>query len=430
ASSAALGVAIIGVAIMMWPQTAFKRLALACELWERPGMRVVVFGGAGDVGSRAVEDLTQSDDVELVTIADSNEDAAKALARRVGSGRNQVRVVPVDARVHDELVAAMKGHDVAASALGPFFMFEAPLVRAAIEAGVDYASVCDDWSAAEKVLDDFDEAAKVSGRTILTGLGASPGITNVGVRYFANRLDRVRRVDVSVYQPLNAGGGEAVFRHMLFIMSGEVAVWRDGRAMRVPACSEERTVEFPRFGPLKVWNMGHAEPVTVPRFFPDIEAVNFYMGYGKGSRLFVAPARLGLFANKAVTEATVKLIGRIERLAPDSAPAPGAVRLDVMGEKDGAEVHHMACGIGEMRATTGLSLSIGTQMLARGQTTSVGGGVFGPEACLDPEAFLASLQEKGIEAYEDLAMSRPLGATQSTHGAPTNNSRGASVRNP
>jgi saccharopine dehydrogenase-like NADP-dependent oxidoreductase len=393
-------------------------------------MRVVVFGGAGDVGSRAVEDLARSDDVELVTIADRNEEAAKALARRVGSGRNQVRAVPVDARVHDELVAAMKGHDVAASALGPFFMFEEPLVRAAIEAGVDYASVCDDWSAAERVLDDFDDAAKASGRTILTGLGASPGITNVGVRYFANRLDRVRRVDVSVYQPLNAGGGEAVFRHMLFIMSGEVAVWRDGRAMRVPACSEERTVEFPRFGPLKVWNMGHAEPVTVPRFFPGIEAVNFYMGYGKGSRLFVAPARLGLFTNKAVTEATVNLIGKIERLAPDSAPAPGAVRLDVMGEKDGAEVHHMACGIGEMRATTGLSLSIGTQMLARGQTTSVGGGVFGPEACLDPEAFLASLQEKGIQAYEDLAMSRPLGATQSSHGAPTDRSRGASVRNP
>jgi saccharopine dehydrogenase-like NADP-dependent oxidoreductase len=303
----------------------------------------------------------------------------------------------------------MQGHDVAASALGPFFMFEAPLVRAAIEAGVDYASVCDDWSAAQQVLDDFNQPAKASSRTILTGLGASPGITNVGVRYFANRLDRVRRVDVSVYQPLNAGGGEAVFRHMLFIMSGEVAVWRNGRAARVPACSEERTVEFPRFGRLRVWNMGHAEPVTVPRFFPDIEEVNFYMGYGKGSRLFVVPARLGLLGNRTVTEATVGLISAIERLAPESAPAPGAVRLDVWGDKNGAEVHHMACGTGEMRATTGLSLSIGTQMLGRGQVTSTGGGVFAPEACLDPEAFLSALREKGIEAYEDLAMSRPLG---------------------
>lgn len=370
-------------------------------------MRIVVFGGAGDVGSRAVEDLAQSQGVELVTIADANEAAAKTLAQRLAGGRVRVEVVRVDARVHDELVAAMRGHDVAASALGPFFMFEPPLVHAAIDAGVDYASVCDDWSAAKTVLDDFDEAAKASGRTVLTGLGASPGITNVGVRYFANRLDRLRRVDVSVYQPLNAGGGEAVFRHMLFIMTGEVAAWRDGRSVRLPACSEERTVEFPRFGALRVWNMGHAEPVTVPRFFPDVEEVNFFMGYGKGSHLFVVPARLGLFARKAVTEATVALIGAIERLAPESAPAPGAIRLDVWGDKGGVEAHHMACGVGEMRATTGLSLSVGAQMLARGQITSRG-GVFAPEACLEPETFIAALREKGIQAYEDLAMTRPL----------------------
>jgi saccharopine dehydrogenase-like NADP-dependent oxidoreductase len=354
-----------------------------------------------------VEDLAQSPGIELVTIADYNEDAAKAIAQRLAGGRARIEVVRLDARVHDELVAAMRGHDVAASALGPFFMFEAPLVRAAIDAGVDYASVCDDWSAAKTVLDDFDEAARARGRTILTGLGASPGITNVGVRYFAKRLDQLRRVDVSVYQPLNAGGGEAVFRHMLFIMTGEVAAWRDGRSIRLPACSEERTVEFPRFGALRVWNMGHAEPVTVPRFFPHVKEVNFFMGYGKGSHLFVIPARRGLFAKKPVTEATVGIIRAIERVVPQSAPAPGAIRLDVWGDKDGVEAHHMACGVGEMRATTGLSLSVGTQMLARGQITSRG-GVFAPEACLDPETFIAALKEKGIQAYEDLAMTRPL----------------------
>jgi hypothetical protein len=33
---------------------------------------------------------------------------------------------------------------VAASALGPFYRFETEFVGAAIEAGVDYTSVCDD----------------------------------------------------------------------------------------------------------------------------------------------------------------------------------------------------------------------------------------------------------------------------------------------
>ncbi|GEM_PF-3400524 len=30
----------------------------------------------------------------------------------------------------------------------------------------------------------------------------------------------------------------------------------------VPACSEERVIEFPRFGKKKLWNMGHSEPLT------------------------------------------------------------------------------------------------------------------------------------------------------------------------
>jgi saccharopine dehydrogenase-like NADP-dependent oxidoreductase len=372
-------------------------------------MRIVVFGGAGDMGSQTVEDLARSDGVEHVTIADINTDAANALATKVSGGSATVEVARVDARNHDDLVAAMKGHTVAASALGPFYLFEAPLIRAAIDAGVDYASICDDYSAAEQVLDELDEPAKAAGRTILTGLGASPGITNVGVRYFANRLDRVRRVDVSVYQPLDAGGGPAVIRHMLHIMTGKVAVWRNGRAMKIPACSEKHSVEFPQFGSLDVWNMGHAEPVTVPRFMPDIDEVNFFMGYGKGAQLFVTPARLGLFANQTISEAVVSLGKAIERYTPDRPPGPGAVRMDVWGEKDGAEIHHMACGIGEMRATTGLSLSVGTQMLGRGENTNERGGVFAPEACLDPDPFITAMREKGIAAFEDLAMTKPLG---------------------
>ncbi len=377
-------------------------------------MRIVVFGGAGDMGSQTVEDLAKSDGVERVTIADRNVRAATELAARVGRGGAEVAVAPVDARSHGDLVRAMKGHDVAASALGPFYRFEAPLVRAAIEAGVDYASVCDDYSAAEQVMDEYDGAAREAGRTILTGLGASPGITNVGVRYFADRMDRLRRVRISVYQPLDAGGGEAVLRHMLFIMTGDVAVWRSGRAMRVRACSEERTVEFPRFGEIALWNMGHAEPVTVPRFFPDLEEVSFYMGYGKGARLFVEPARRGLFARPRVADAAVRVLGAVERLLPRGPASPGAIRVDVWGDAGGAEVHRMACGIGEMRPATGLSLSVGTQMLALGQTTRRG-GVLAPEACLDPDAFLDAMRHKGIEAYEDLAMTRPLGTAPADH---------------
>ena len=373
-------------------------------------MQIIVLGGAGDMGSRAVEDLATTEGVRRVTIADRNVPAAEEVAARlipIGQGA-EVDVRRIDANDHDGLVQAMRGYDVAASAVGPFHLFEAKLVRAAVEAGVDYASICDEWEAAGAVIDQFDGAAREKGVTVITGLGTSPGLSNVAVRYHAQQLDRVRRADVYVYQPLNAGGGEAVVRHMFHIIVGQVVAWRGERRVMVPACSEERVVEFPRFGPIKVWNMGHSEPETVPRFIPGIEEVNFLMGFGSGSGLFIRPARWGLFANRRIRDGVARIVGWFERATAAEEPDVGAVRIDVWGEVGGEEVHRIACGIGQMREATGLSLAAGTLMLARGELLTEEGGVYAPEACLDPQKFIADLSAKGVEAYEDLAMTRRI----------------------
>jgi saccharopine dehydrogenase-like NADP-dependent oxidoreductase len=372
-------------------------------------MKIIVLGGAGDMGSRAVEDLVTTQGVERVTIADRNVSAAHQVVARVGGQGAKIDYRPVDANNHHELVEAIRDYDVAASALGPYYLFETKLVRAAIEAGIDYASVCDEWEAAGATIDQFDRQAREKGVTIITGLGTSPGLSNLAVRYFAQQFERTLRADVCVYQPLNAGGGEAVVRHMLHIISGQVVVWLQGRRVMVPACSEERVIEFPRFGRIKVWNMGHSEPETIPRFIPGIKEVNFLMGFGRGSSLFIRPARLGLFTSTRVRNGVARLVSLVERMSSTGEPGTGAVRVDVWGEVDGHQVHRIGCGIGQMREATGLSLSIGTLMLAQGELTAQGGGVYAPEACLDPQQFIATLSAKGINAYQDLAMTRPLG---------------------
>ncbi len=370
-------------------------------------MKVIVLGGAGDMGSRAVEDLAVSEGVTQVTIADRNVEIARQMAGRLEGKGAKVDVKSVNANDHAGLVEAIRGYDVAASALGPFFKFEAKLVRAAIEAGVDYCSICDDWDAAESVIDAFHEEANKKDVTVITGLGASPGFTNVAVRYAAQEMDKTNRADISVFLPMECGGGPANIKHMMHIITGDTVVWRDGKRKMIKALSEERMVKFPKFGELKTWNMGHSEPATISRFIPGIKEVNYFAGTSPGAGIFIKPVKWGLLNNRRIADFMARIIAFIERKF-GGEPEWGAVRIEVWGEKDGKEVYRMLCGIGQMRENTGLSLSIGAQMLARKQILTKEGGVYAPEASIEPRTFLTRIKAMGIEAFEDIEMTKPV----------------------
>ena len=113
-------------------------------------MKIIVLGGAGDMARRAVRELAAEPDVTAVTVADRNLAAADRVASELG---DKVTPVWVDADDHDALVAAIEGHDAAASGIGPFYLYEAKVATAAIEAGVPYVSLCDDYDAAQAVLE-------------------------------------------------------------------------------------------------------------------------------------------------------------------------------------------------------------------------------------------------------------------------------------
>lgn len=371
-------------------------------------MRVIVLGGAGDMGSMAVRDLAQTPGVGEVTVADMNTQAAEALRQRLEGAPAKVTPRALNAMHYEELVQAIEGHDAVASALGPFYKFESLLLRAAIDARVPYASLCDDWSACERALDQLDAPAREAGVTAITGLGASPGMTNLLAVRLARDFSEVRRVDVNVYQPWNAGGGEAVLRHLCFIVSGEVAGFRKGKSLRMQACRESHRVHMPHYGHRNLYNLGHPEPVSLPRHFKDLESCNFFMGFGQGMGFFAWLARQGLFQNEGQVDAMLKILGPIERWMARKPPEPSAIRIDVKGTRKGKDLHLMACGMAPMREATGISLSVGTLMLARGEVIVREGGVYAPESCLDPDRFMEAMRDKGMQAYTDIEMTRVL----------------------
>ena len=367
-------------------------------------MRFVVFGGAGDMGRRAARELAVTPGVERVTLADRNRAAAEAVRDRLAADpavRCRIEAVAVDALDAGAAAALMRQHDVAVGAAGPFYLLEEPLARAALAARRPYVSLCDDHDAARRVLA-LDEEARAAGVTILTGLGWTPGLSNLCVRHAAGRLDRVEAAHIAWAGSSADSEGWAVVLHTMHIFSGRVTTYAAGRWQEVPAGSEPERVAFPApLGTVTVFHVGHPEPVTLPRFLPGLREVRLKGGLTEPllNRLAVLFGRLGITAShrrrQRLAAVLKPLLPLLERLGPPPVPASG-LTVRVRGTRERRPVEWTYAATGPMAALTAVPLALGALWLAQGRAGAP--GVLAPEAegGPEPEAFFRQLERRGV----------------------------------
>lgn len=363
-------------------------------------MKIVVLGGAGDMASRAVRELASEPKVASVTVADCNLPSAERLAADLG---DKVKAVQVDANDHDDLVNTIRGHDAAASGIGPFYRYEVKTARAAIEAGVPYTSLCDDYDATQDVLE-LDEAAKAAGVTVLTGLGWTPGLSNILALKGAGQFDLVDEINVAWGSSASDSEGYAVILHTMHIFTGRVPSFHKGRLVNLPAGTGKEVILFPPpVGRVNCYHLGHPEPVTLPRYLPSVRTVTLKGGLSEQplNDLAIWLGRLRLTDTSAkkdvlgqIIKATLPLLSKL-----GEADVPySAVRVDVGGWTEGVYRQVSYGAAAHMDDLTGLPLAIGALMLARGDIHVP--GVIAPEACLEPDPFLAELDRRGITIHD------------------------------
>lgn len=365
-------------------------------------MRVLVLGGTGDMGRRAAVDLYQAHDVDQLTVAGRSLARCEALAAQLGS---KAKPVAIHVQDHAQLVKLMSEHDVVAGAVGPYYLVEVPIAKAAIEAGVPYVSICDDYDAAHDVLQ-LDAEAKRRGVTVLTGAGWTPGITNILVKKAASLLDEADAAHVSWAASASDSSGYAVLFHMLHILTGKVPSYAGGRRVEVPAGSGTIAVDFGSpMGRVKVYHVGHPEPVTLPHFMPQLKTVTLRGGLSEGylNTLGRFVARIGLTRTHRRRERLVRLLsasmGVLKRLGAMDKPVSG-LHVQVNGTKDGRPTSVTYVASGPMADLTALPLSIAALMIGRGEISQP--GVLAPEAPggPDPDRFLAELEKRGVRVQE------------------------------
>lgn len=354
-------------------------------------MKIVVLGGCGDMGSFVVRDIMAHSDAEVV-IADYRLDAAKKLAEELGP-RASARFV--DATKEDSLVEVMRGADAAVGCIGPFYKFAAPMTRAAVKAGVNYVDICDDYGPIPEVLG-LDAEARRVGVTAITGLGWTPGITNLMARDGASRLDEVDAIHVAWAGGAADSQGLAVIKHVFYAVTGEVPTYMDGDWKNIPASSGAEVVEFPApLGRIRVFHCGHPEPLTIPRYIrAKTVTLKGALTPDWNNKLVDVFNALRLINTPRKIDRVAKVIHAIEGIfRAGGVPFSGA-RVDVIGRKDGQERRYTYTTVDKMGRLTGIPAAIGAVMLAQ---RTLPAGVFAPEGCLEPEPFFAELAKRNVK---------------------------------
>ena len=379
--------------------------------------KIVSLGGAGHIGASGVRELVKRYPEMHTIIADYNLDAAQALAQEVGPSAS---AVAVDARDFNSLVKTLEGADAAINYVGPYYIFGEPIVKAAIAARVPMVDVCDDGDAIVKMLE-HDEAARAAGVPVVVGLGATPGITNLMALEGASKLDRVDDIHTAwawtAIDPKMTG--RAIIDHFFHAISGNIRTFRDGQWVEIPAMSVARTMEFSHpIGLFEVREVGHPEPVTIPRYLKGVKNVTNNGGVWPQNFAEVAMflktiglpdlTEMDVNGHKvrardvataivlALPAIATDLVETMIQVTVDKYGEFGvqgvALRVDVTGEKNGKPAQYSyRCCSPEADVLTALPAVLGAAMLVNGQIKNP--GVCAPEGIVDSKVFFELLKK-------------------------------------
>jgi lysine 6-dehydrogenase len=362
-------------------------------------MKFLVLGGAGDMARDVLDELQKEKSVMSVTIADLNLEKAEQEAARRDSRFSAKRI---DAGVHAQVVDMMRQHDIVLGYAGPFYYFEKPLTKAALEAGKPYVSIADDYEAYLDVIT-LDEEARGKGVHILTGWGNSPGITQALARKGYNSMEDPKRINIHWAAGSNEAAGPANLTHLFNIFHGTTLQTIRGQEVKVPTGGGRKVVRFPfPMGDLPVFYTGHAESVSIPRNLKGLTEVTLHGGVQPSyiPLLIILLDKTGLFNTHERRKKAAGFFYKIESIFGAGGLDKSVGRVDVYGNHKGKTAHRTYTYIGHIGQITSIPCAVASLWEVGGKFKDIPGGVYSPEKLLaDPDPFLAEIMHRGVEIF-------------------------------
>lgn len=375
--------------------------------------------GAGKMGVVLAKDLIASDPDCAVTLLDVDFEKLRQASEFIGDKR----LLPLQRDVEDEnqRLEVMEGKDVALCAL----LHEHSLMSldAAVAKGIHYIDLVGE-APLERM--EYDSKAKEMGVTVISGLGVSPGITNVCVGRAVHLLDEaedgvvgVGGVPVEPNPPLNYRIVYAV-ESLLGLYEREVLILEDGKIKRVAPLTGAERIQFPApFGEMEWFYTDGLSSMTYTmqgKIKNLAEKTIRHREHVKGVETLKA---CGLLSWEPVEVEGQKVVPRrlLEVLLDERMKLGGEkdatlLRIKVSGKKEGKGVSHVFEMVDyfdterqytSMGKTTSFPASIGAQMIMSGEISQR--GVVFPEDVFDGDLydpFMDGLAARGVTVSHEV----------------------------
>lgn len=392
---------------------------------------ILVLGGAGAMASGTVRDLIaphSSTAIGTITVADTAADRAERLVRELADPRLRALALNVDDA--DLLHAALSKHDLCINAVPTFagkqmLIFDACL--AARTTYVDYGGM-GVFTVKQK---QHHAARQSAGVTAVLGLGADPGISNMLCKAVAEQLDDIDRINL--FWAATLVGDEnpvLVPPYSISTILGEYAnpsmQFLDGELREVPPQSGKEVLVLPEpWGRTEFMHTQHSEPLTVPfadgirdkgireftwKLHLPAREHEAWVGLVKaGFGAFDLPLDIG---GARITPAAFLEALVARNLATNGHRIPKQqgheLHLAIGRGRRGGRLTTINCAVmghphpsfdGYIDAGTSMGLSIGVQLLLRGELKP---GVWGPEEYFEVAPFLAELERRHFEIRHNI----------------------------
>jgi saccharopine dehydrogenase-like NADP-dependent oxidoreductase len=267
--------------------------------------RIVVVGGYGAFGARAVERLVRGGGVEVV-IAGRSAERARDCAVRFG-GDARVLHAQIDAAAPDEAAIRRLGPAVIVNASGPFQAQDYALARAAIAAGAHYVDLADARGFVAGI-SSLDEAARAAGVLVTSGASSVPALAAAIVDAHARDFERLETIEHAITPANGYDPGVATTASILSGLGQPMRVLQDGAWMSVHGWMGLRRVGVPGLGWRWMCDCDVPDLEIFPARYEGVRTVRFRAG------LEVALFQWSLWGLAGLARAG--LVRRPERFAP------------------------------------------------------------------------------------------------------------------